>query len=231
MGKRRLMEVPRWKRWLSYLTEVHVESAPSEVNPHLYVSMRNGRYQLSTANAIYSYEDLYTNFLYAFRQIDFARLPGRDVLLLGLGLGSVPVMLERVFNQDFSYLAVELDPHVIYLANTYALSGLSSPVTTICADAFAYTQQLDETFALICMDIFLDDVIPAAFLTASYLETLRGLLQPGGVLLYNCLYRNPEDKRDTEAFYTNIFQQVFPNATSLDVQGNWILVSDGGVVG
>lgn len=224
------MEVPRWKRWLSYLTEVHVESAPSGVNPHLYVSMRNGRYQLSTANAIYSYEDLYTNFLYAFRQIDFERLPGQEVLLLGLGLGSVPIMLERIFKQEFRYLAVELDPNVIYLANTYALSGLSSPVTTIGADAYPYTQQLEETFDLICMDIFLDDIIPAAFLTASYLETLRRLLNPGAVLLYNCLYRNPDDKRATEAFYTETFQKVFPNATYLDVQGNWILVSDRGVV-
>ena len=220
------MNVPGWKKWLSYLTEVHIESAPSDVNPHLYVSMRNGRYQLSTANAIYSYEDLYTNFLYAFRQIDFSKLPGKEVLQLGLGLGSVPLMLERVFDQDFNYLAVELDPNVIYLANTYALSELYSPVTTIRADAFAYTQQLEETFSMICMDIFLDDVIPAPFLTVAYLETLRDLLQPGGIVLYNCLYRTAEDKKDTEAFYNDVFKAVFPDSRHLDVKGNWVLVSD-----
>ncbi|MEL6944963.1 MAG: hypothetical protein AAFO82_20090, partial [Bacteroidota bacterium] len=63
MGKtnhsRLAQSIPRWKRWWSYLSEIHIESAPNEINPHLYVSLRNGRYQLSTANAIYSYEDLY----------------------------------------------------------------------------------------------------------------------------------------------------------------------------
>ena len=51
------MRPPRWKQWLSYLFEMHIESAASEYNPHLYVSMKQGRYQLCTANAIYSYED------------------------------------------------------------------------------------------------------------------------------------------------------------------------------
>lgn len=220
------METPAWKKWLSYLVEVHVESAPSSSNPHLYVSLRNGRYRLSTANAIYSYEDLYSNFRRAFEQMNLGRLPGNDVLLLGLGLGAVPLMLERVFGQPFRYLAVELDPNVIYLANIYALRELSSPVTTICADAYAYTRQLEETFSLICMDIFLDDTIPAPFLTVDYLQNLSRLLQPGGVLLYNCLYRNPDDKRATEAFYEQQFRQVFPRATYLDVDGNWILVSN-----
>ena len=56
-----VMKQPLWKRWLSYLFEIHVESTSSDYNPHLHVSLNNGRYQLSTANAIYSFEDLYDN--------------------------------------------------------------------------------------------------------------------------------------------------------------------------
>ncbi|TXB67614.1 spermidine synthase [Phaeodactylibacter luteus] len=220
------MLVPWWKRCLSYLTEVHVESAPSDVNPHLYVSMRKGRFQLSTAHAIYSYEDLYTNFLYAFRQVAFNRLPGDDVLILGLGLGSIPLMLERVFHTDFRYLAVELDPSVIYLANTYALSSLQAPVTTICADAYSYIMQSEEQFSLICMDVFLDDNIPEHFQSSAYLEALSGALEPGGLLMFNRLYRNAEDKTATERYYREVFQLQFPNGTALDVGGNWILVND-----
>jgi spermidine synthase len=225
-----LAEVPRWKKWLSYLFELHVESAPSMHNPHLYVSLRRGRYQLSTAHAIYSYEDLYTNFLYAFRQIRFERLPGENVLLLGLGLGSVPLMLEQVFRQPFRYTAVELDPNVIYLANKYTLSGLASPVTTLAADAHAFMMQQKERYSLICMDIFLDDVIPAAFQQTSFLRALREALLPGGVLMYNCLYRNEEDKVATERFYREYFLRVFPEGAYLDVDGNWMLVSDKSVL-
>jgi len=218
--------VPAWKKWLSYLTELHIESAPSSHNPHLYVSLHRGRYQLSTANAIYSYEDLYTNFRYAFRQIRLEALPGKDLLLLGLGLGSVPLMLEKVFEQRFRYTAVELDPNVIELAQRYILSELASPILTICADAHSFVMQQEEQYSLICMDVFLDDVIPAAFQGTEYLNALKEALAPGGLLLYNCLYRNPADKQQTEKFFRERFRKVFPRSTPLNVDGNWILVSE-----
>ncbi len=218
----------RWKRWLSYLWELHIESAPSEYNPHLYVSLSRGRYQLSTANAIYSYEDLYTNFRDAFRQLDLNGLAGGEVLLLGLGLGSVPHMLEKQFGRDWRYTAVEIDPNVVYLAQKYVLSGLSSPITTHCGDAYFYVLQSEEAFDLICMDIFLDDVTPEPFQQRSFLEKLKERLSPGGILLYNCLYRQEEDKVSTERFYLEVFRKVFPSGGRLDVHGNWILLSEAG---
>ena len=86
---------PFWKKILSYFFEFHIESAPSEINPHLYVSLNRGRYQLSTANAIYSFEDLYDNFFDAFKKVNLDQYPIKNVLVLGLGLGSIPLMLEK----------------------------------------------------------------------------------------------------------------------------------------
>ncbi|MEL7021873.1 MAG: hypothetical protein AAGK47_09700, partial [Bacteroidota bacterium] len=103
------MNVPTWKKWLSYLTEIHIESAPSEINPHLYVSLRRGRYQLCTANAIYSYEDLYSNFYKAFEQVNLHKIKGDRVLILGYGMGSIPYILEKKMNYDFNYTAIEID--------------------------------------------------------------------------------------------------------------------------
>jgi hypothetical protein len=80
------IQPPFWKNLLSYFFEFHIESAPSEVNPHLYVSLSRGRYQLATASAIYSFEDLYDNFFNAFKQINLDENPIKNVLILGLGL-------------------------------------------------------------------------------------------------------------------------------------------------
>jgi SAM-dependent methyltransferase len=220
------MEIPYWKKWLSYLVEWHVESAPSPHNPHLYVSVSRGRYQLSTAKAIYSYGDLYDNFARTFKQMDFAKLPGDQVLLLGLGLGSVPFMLEKNFRQSFRYTAVEIDEAVVYLAHKYVLSGLHSPVEVVCADAFAYVAQCTDTYDLIAMDIFLDDIIPDEFQSEEFLRQLAALLNPGGVLLFNRLSRTAEDLSNTKVFYKDIFKKVFPDAAFLDVRGNWILVNN-----
>ncbi len=224
------MQAPHWKKLLSHLFELHIESAPSSYNPHLYVSLKGGRYQLSTANAVYSYENLYTNFLYAFRQIGLEQLPVQDVLVLGLGLGSIPQMLEQDFGCAYRYTAVEVDENVIYLANRYGLDELSSPITTICADAYTYMLQNEEPYDMICMDIFLDDVVPAEFESPEFLDALRSSLSPGGLLLYNRLAAKPEDLRQAREFFEGPFLAAFPNGAYLDVQGNWMLLSRKDVV-
>lgn len=219
------MQEPTWKKWLSYLAEIHIESASSEYNPHLYVSLRNGRYQLSTAHAIYSYGDLYTNFDRAFQRIDLHSLPGNEVLILGLGLGSIPVILEQKYDKHYHYTAIEIDEAVLDLANRYILDELHSPIQLICADADAFVMQSDAKFDLICMDIFLDDEVPTVFESTVFLEALRDLLNPGGVLLYNRLAAKSKDVERTKAFFDHQFLPVFPQGAWLDVGGNWILIN------
>ncbi|MCB0640999.1 MAG: methyltransferase domain-containing protein [Phaeodactylibacter sp.] len=225
-----MSDIPNWKVWLSYLSEIHIESAPSEWNPHLYVSMKRGRLQLSTARAVYSFSDLYSNFRRSFKQTNFAALPGQEVLLLGLGLGSVPYMLETVFGRQFRYTAVEIDDSVIYLANKYVLQQLESPIEIIETNAYTYVEQCDRQFDLIIMDVFLDDIIPASFQKMDYLQSLKRLLRPGGALYYNRLAQTREDKKLSMDFYKQKFQPVFPNAVCLDVQGNYMLISDEAVL-
>lgn len=219
------MPEPTWKKWLSYLAEIHIESASSEHNPHMYVSLRNGRYQLSTAHAIYSYGDLYTNFDRAFQKIDLNRLPGKEVLILGLGLGSIPIILEQTYERHYHYTAVEIDESVLDLAHRYTLGGLASPIELICTDAHAFMMQTEEKYDLICMDIFLDDEVPENFESPAFLEALRDSLNPGGVLLYNRLAAKTKDVERTRVFFENRFLPVFPQGAWLDVGGNWILIN------
>lgn len=216
---------PFWKRWLSYFIEFHIESAPSDYNPHLYVALRLGRYQLCSENAVYSYEDLYSNFFDAFQTLNIQELPIKRVLILGLGLGSIPYMLERNFSQDYTYTAVEIDDSVIYLAQKYVLHKLTSPITCVQADAFAFVQQARETYDMICMDIFLDDVVPRKFGSLAFLENLSTLLSPNGLLLYNRLSLTPDDQEETLRFYHERFKQVFPQGTYLDVNTNYMLLN------
>jgi spermidine synthase len=219
------MAVPRWQQWLSYLMEIHVESAPSAVNPHLYVSLKKGRYQLSTANAIYSYEDLYVNFEQAFLKLDIKKQDIDQVLVLGFGLGSIPYMLEHKFQRDYQYTGVELDESVIYLAGKYALPKLTSSVSLICADAVAFVAQTEALYALICVDIFLDDMIPDHARTLDFLEDIRARLAPGGIVLFNQLGLTEPDKAKAKAFYQEIFLKAFPEGEYWQLGGNVMLVS------
>lgn len=225
-------KLPRWKIWLSYLLELHVESAESDYNPYLYVSLRRGRYQLSTANAVYSYGDLYTNFARTFARWNWEQYPVDEVLILGLGLGSIPVILEQTHQQSCQFTAVEIDEVVLELAQYYVLDGLQNPQQMIVADAAIAVQQLpEESYDLLCIDIFDDDIVPEVFETVTFLEDAKALLRPGGVLLFNRLAASPKDEQLSKEFFETTFLKVFPEGYCLDVGGNFMLVSDKDAVG
>lgn len=219
------MRAKKWQRWLSYLWEIPIERVSSPYNELLSVYLKNGRYQLCTANAIYSYDDLYDNFTSAFHRLQLERQNIEEVLLLGLGLGSIPYTLEKIFHQFYHYTAVEIDEAIIDLAHRYTLRYLDSGIDIIAADAVVYVAQTGQTFDLICMDIFQDDEVPEDFEQLTFLRQLKDLLSPGGWLLYNRLSLTQEDRQNTRLFFEDTFRAVFPEATYLDVKTNWILLN------
>lgn len=219
------MKQPFWKHYLSHIYPFTIEVTEGIHNPYLEVIYTRGRYQLNTENAIYSYEDLYTNYYKAFQQLDLQQRNIKNVLILGLGLGSIPVMLERHFKLNYHFTGVEIDEAVMYLANKYALKQLSSPVETICADALIFVEQCQQKFDLICTDIFLDDEIPEQFQGTGFLEALKKLLSKDGLLLYNRLAFTQKDKELTADFYKNTFKKTYPKGRYLELDDNWMLLN------
>lgn len=220
-------KVPRWKQWLSHLLPIPIRRVSTSVHPDLSVVMARGRYQLSTPNAIYSFEDLYLNFAEAFGRTDFDRLPGREVLVLGLGLGSVIGILENRFDLGGDYTAVELDQGIVGLAEEFGLAEVRAPITVIAADAETFLRvQAGRTWDLILLDIFVDDRIPDFFSSAECLNLITRCLSEGGLLISNRLYRSASDRRDTDSYQQEVFLKHFPRADALDVQGNRMLFSD-----
>jgi predicted membrane-bound spermidine synthase len=219
------MKQPLWKRLLSYIKEVHIETCESEHNPFLKVVLRSGRYQLLTANAVYSYGDLYDNFSNAFKRIDLDSLKIDNVLILGFGLGSIPLMLENIFHKKYYYTAVEIDPQVLYLANKYAMQDIQSPIEFQVLDAFTYAAFCEEKFDMICMDVFLDDTVPTELETEDFLMNLKDMLSEKGILLFNKLAFQKKDKIQALDFYTNHFKRIFTEGGYLDVGGNFILLN------
>ncbi len=224
------MRIPLWKRCLSYLTEVHLESHSTEINPALHLVLVKGRLQLCTDKSIYSFEDQYDNFYQAFEKMQGHGWPYKSVLILGFGLGSIPKMLEHNFNLSLAYTAVEIDDVIIELVSDYVLPGLLSPVTLINADAFSFVMTDEATYDLICIDVFLDDVIPDQFKDTNFLEAVKARLAPHGCVLYNMLGDYEADQVKAKGFNRDVFSTVFPDAALLHTGTNFILVSDGQMI-
>lgn len=215
-----------WKKILSYLFEIHLETTSSEYHEALHVSYSRGRYQLSTENAIYSFGDLYTNYFRAFEAIDLDNRKVEKVLILGFGLGSIPMMLEQHFDKKYKFTAVEIDEEILYLAHKYVTHELTSPIETICTDAAFFVQQCEEVFDIVCVDLFLDDIIPDNFQKQAFLQHIKKLIAPKGILLYNRLALSNDDKAKNITFMNNEFLPIFPKGRYLDVDGNWMFVNE-----
>ena len=221
------VKIPIWKKWLSHLTPITLETAESEQNPELTVLLNRGRVQLLSSGAIYSWDDLYKNFLIAFDALNITDRPIQDVLLLGMGLGSVPFMLEKVFHCDYHYTAVEWDETVAGLAFKYTLSRLDSPVDLLTADAEVFVQSCSEQYDLLIIDIFEDDLTPPQFCTEDFLHDCRELLRPGGLLLFNRLHGGDVSIHSiTERYFVQTFKKVFLEGWYIDTKGNWILCGE-----
>lgn len=167
------MHIPRWKRWLSHIMPLTLEETASEQNPSLSVILSRGRIQLISGEAIYSWDDLYKNFLLAFDQLKIDERNVHNVLLLGLGLGSVPYMLEKVFHRSYHYTAVEWDETVASLAVSYTLPRLDSPIQIVTADARRFVEVCAEQFDLLVIDIFEDDITPPPFAPLNFYRIVR----------------------------------------------------------
>lgn len=214
-----------WQVPLSYLTEIYIERTGSDHNEILDVILKEGRYQLVSKNAVYSFEDKYHNFRTCFERMNWEVLNVEKVLVLGLGLGSVPQMLETVFHKRFEYHLVEIDEVVIDLAHRYVLEHLGSPMQVFNTDALVFLEVTGEKYDLVIMDIFDDCVVPEAFQTAESLMKMKKLLKKNGLLLYNRLNVTEDDHDETFNYYNTVFIKQFRQAYLLEMPTNIMLCS------
>lgn len=216
------MRKPLGKKALSYIKDILLESTSSEYNSVLEIYLSEGRYQLCTAGAVYSFEDKYINFFKTFKNLDWNKIQVKKVLLLGLGLASIPQMLEQKFNKDFEYTAVEIDYEIIRLAGKYILDELHSPLQTYEMDAEIFVEVTTEKFDMIIIDIFDNNIVPANFETLSFLTKTSNLLNKNGVVLFNRLNIDNNSHKSTMDYFDSVFKKVYPSAYPFFVRDNII---------
>lgn len=219
------MKPPFWITIGSYIGDIVLEKEQSTYSGELEVICRNGRYALCTKNAVYSYDDLYINFRESFRRLDLEQYEIKNVLVLGLGLGSIPYLLEKKFKKKYTYTLVEIDQKVVNLATKYTLSELTSPLNIICIDALEYIKSCTATFDFVAVDIFIDDQIPTSFESIQFLEDVKKVLSPNALLMYNRLIYKGDMEIKNNDFFEKKFKKVFKNADCLSLGDNRMLVN------
>ena len=110
-----------------------------------------------------------------------------DVLIIGLGGGTLPRALARLLPQAQMDL-VEIDPAVVRVAGDYFGFHASERLRVATEDGRAFVRRAERGgrhYDLIMLDAYDHQYIPEHLLTAEFLGEVRALLQPGGVLAAN----------------------------------------------
>ena len=208
---------------MSYFVPYPIADLHSPNNGRLQVRLVAGRLQLTTRQSIYSYEDRYTCLAKTLFVIQ-ERLPSaQKVLILGFGLGSIPMILYKQHGLQPDIVGVDHDAVVLQQFHRFYQADY---ITLHQADAKDFLQQSTDHFDLICIDLFKDALVPKKFESDQFLEQVKLHLHPKGLVLFNRLTMEPGLATATETFFQHHFSRWFPDAYYVDTGGNWILVGE-----
>ena len=147
-------------RLLSYIYPI-TKKVKSEFNGTLEITWYNGKKHLNTKNANYSYGSLQKILKFGLKKMNLSRC--NNVLVLGLGGGSVIKTLGKIIGRHKSIIAVEIDPVIIEIAKEeFKLSKIEG-LEIICDDATNFMKKNRSNFDLIIVDLFIDTKIPSPF--------------------------------------------------------------------
>jgi spermidine synthase len=176
----------------SYIWGQRLATYQSKVSGKLEVWMVNGKLVLNSAHANQSYDSLHHVFAHVFEEIQLANQPVRNALLLGLGVGSVPAIIEEELIMNCRITAIEKDPLMIELGKKYFDLKRFKHLQIILDDALHYVESCKKQFELIIIDLFVDNHVPEPFTNKKFLSDLNRLLTKEGFVLFNMIVQTPE---------------------------------------
>ncbi|MDX1444492.1 MAG: fused MFS/spermidine synthase [Gammaproteobacteria bacterium] len=109
------------------------------------------------------------------------------ILVVGLGGGTLPETFHAMF-PDAKIDAIEIDEAVVDVAERYFDFKEEDNIRVIVKDARVYVKQagmFGRSYDYIILDAFNGDYIPEHLMTKEWLEEVKRLLAPGGVLVAN----------------------------------------------
>jgi len=170
------------KKLLSYIWPF-TKQVQSKANGLLEITWMNGKKVLDSKNANYSYGSLQKLLSYGLSKIE---IPVKsDILLLGLGGGSIVQSLRTTFKHQGKITAIEIDPVIIDIArNEFNIDAIDS-LEIICDDAIRYVEDCKEQFEIIILDIFIDNTVPEPFYTTTFWTKVINILKLQGTIVFN----------------------------------------------
>lgn len=166
--------------------------------------------------------------VFSYTKMSFAGLllqpnPG-SILVAGLGGGTIPSVLSELF-PEATIDVVEIDQAVVNVAHDFFFFEENDNMKVTVRDARVFIKRagiIGKKYDYIVLDAFGGDYIPEHLLTREFLEEVKQIMSPGGVLVANTF--------STSRFYDHesvTYQRVFNEFFNfkLPSSGNRIIIT------
>lgn len=212
-------------RLLSYLFPI-TKKVESKYNGTLEITWYNGKKHLNSKNANYSFGSLQKILKFGLQKIDLKNCS--NILILGLGGGSVIETLLKEFNYKKHITALEIDPVIIDIAKEEFNLSENKNLKIICDDAFNFMKRNKSLFDLIIIDLFIDTEVPKTFLNTSFWDDIIKSNSDKGKVLFNASLQADNDKKltsiishlESNNYQTQKFERVNETNTLLISERN-----------
>jgi spermidine synthase len=134
----------------------------------------------------------------------------RSVLIVGLGGGTLPRTLRQLLPET-RIDVVEIDPAVVRVASRYFGFTTSDKTHVIESDGRVFVKRAlrgTQRYDLIMLDAFDHEYIPEHLLTQEFLQEVKSLLAPGGVLAANTFSSSGLYEHESVT-YERVFEKFF----------------------
>jgi spermidine synthase len=134
----------------------------------------------------------------------------KEILIIGLGGGTLPRALSQIAPQARMDI-IEIDPAVIKVAKRYFGFEQSERANAIQADGRVYVKRAmreQRRYDMIMLDAFDHEYIPEHLLTREFLQEVKSLLAPNGVLVANTFSSSRLYDHESTT-YASVFPEFF----------------------
>ncbi|GIV42467.1 MAG: hypothetical protein KatS3mg034_1777 [Vicingaceae bacterium] len=170
------------KKFLSYFWPIKYKLNTS-FNHNLTFYWVDGKPLIDTPNTNMSFGLLQKVLEFGLEQI--SPFSANNVLLLGLGGGSILEALRNKHNIKGPVTAVDYDTELINFSVEVLNIKRYNPLRIFIKDAFDFLKNCNDQFDLIIMDIFDDLIVPEKFYSTEFCLYLDKHLLKNGYLIYN----------------------------------------------
>lgn len=203
----------------SFLYPIKVDSRQGELTTHLEVIKFKGKNVLNGFTVNYSFGGLHIIFDQLFKKIEIEKLHFKNVLILGMGAGSIVSLLEEKYKTNCHITAIEKDKVIIELAKKYFNIDHYKSLKIINMDAFEYTHKTNEKYDLIISDLFIESNVPKIFETNEYLLNLKRISNDKCCIIINKMTEASIHKKELTGLFEK-FVRIFPGTEIYKLYAN-----------